>query len=211
MKTQQKGAAGVCVLLALVGLAGCAGSANRSAGVSNASTASPKEQSSQSQSARPLEKEATPQGKPKRCRSKGLKLEVVQPEGGAGAGSQYYQLKLTNISKESCNIYGFPGVSFTDAGGDQIGEPAKRQGDAKELITLQSGEHATSNLQIANAQNFEGCNPQKSVALKVYPPEERNALSTDFEVAVCSSEVVNASVAPVALSLIHISEPTRRS
>lgn len=197
MKTLRRRAASTIIFLSFLGLTGC-GISTENTGKNNASEVGSAPTIKQSEPARPLQEDPGSQGKLQRCHSKGLKLEVVQPEGGAAAGSQYYQVKLTNVSKKECNLYGFAGISFTDANGQQIGQPTRREGDAKQILTLPTGGATASNLRISRAENFAGCAPKKSATVKVYPPEEREALTANFVAKICSSEIVNSSIGPVS-------------
>ena len=42
------------------------------------------------------------------------------------AGSMYYPLQFTNLSRHACAMRGFPGVSAVDRNGHQLGSPASR-------------------------------------------------------------------------------------
>lgn len=63
------------------------------------------------------------------CGTASLQLTVDVGQADSGAGSTYYPLDFTNTSGTSCELYGYPGVSFvtTPAGaGRQIGAAALR-------------------------------------------------------------------------------------
>lgn len=100
--------------------------------------------------------------------------------GGGGAGSTYPSLVLTNTGERTCTLTGFPGVSFVgDDNGTQLGAPAERDGEGTPTtITLAPGESAHSLLRIVQAGNFDAatCAPQPADGLRVYPPDQTDAL-----------------------------------
>lgn len=54
-------------------------------------------------------------------------LGVGLGDSDGAAGTIYQTVILTNESSKTCDLYGYPGVSFvTGAGGHQIGAPATR-------------------------------------------------------------------------------------
>ncbi len=115
-------------------------------------------------------------------------LEVsLTAGGGGGAGSMYPYLVLRNISSDTCTLGGYPGVSFVgDDDGTQLGAPAEREeGTPVQTITLEPRDSAHSELRIVNAGNFDAatCSPQQADGLRVYPPDQTEALfvpTTDY-------------------------------
>src|SRR5437868_3633941 len=70
--------------------------------------------------------QATVQTQPRmpatQCPTSALRVTVNKTRGGAAAGTNYVPLDFTNTSSHSCDMYGFPGVSFvTGHPGSQIG------------------------------------------------------------------------------------------
>jgi Domain of unknown function (DUF4232) len=51
------------------------------------------------------------------CSTTSLALTVDDSQADAGAGNSYYPLNFTNTSGATCEMYGFPGVSFVTAPG----------------------------------------------------------------------------------------------
>lgn len=122
------------------------------------------------------------------CQSSQLSLAVGHT--GAAAGSFYAAITLTNTGSASCTLEGWPGVSFTDAGGRQIGLAAKRNTTFKEqLVTLAPGEKASAQLQEPNPGNYQqsDCQPARAQQLVVYPPNDFAALSTTYHVTICTT------------------------
>lgn len=99
--------------------------------------------------------------------------------GGGGGGSAYPYLVLTNSGENTCTVEGFPGVSLM-ASGKQIGAAATRD-DAitPQPVVLKPGESAHSPLKIVNADNFDtaACEPQAADTMRVFPPDQKNALN----------------------------------
>jgi hypothetical protein len=94
-------------------------------------------------------------------------------------------LLLTNISASTCVTGGFPGVSLVDGAGRQIGAAADRSGATHGAIVLSPGQHATSQVVLAHTAAMTGGCRQPGllttiVALRVYPPANRGALSVPY-------------------------------
>ena len=70
---------------------------------------------------------AAPANIPPVCSTANLVVWVNVDEGQGAAGTWYYPLEFTNISNHTCRVWGYPGVSATDANGKQLGDAAGRQ------------------------------------------------------------------------------------
>ena len=131
------------------------------------------------------------------CPVSALRVTVSGIRGGAAAGTNYVPLDFTNISSHSCEMYGFPGVSFvTGHPGTQIGDAASRVTTfGSETVTLASGGTAHSWLGIADAGNFpaSACRPVTAHWLKAYPPDQFAALYASFTTTVCSKKITGGS------------------
>ena len=109
-------------------------------------------------------------------------LEAALGEGsGAGAGHVNPVLILTNTGDTPCTVSGFPGVSFVGGGtGAQVGAPAVRDTSGADVavVTLDPGDAAHSELDITVAANYDpaSCEPQDADGLRVYPPDQTEAL-----------------------------------
>ncbi len=85
---------------------------------------------------------------------------------------------------------GFPGVSYVDAAGTQIGAPADR-GEAGPSFTLQPGASATARLQQANAGAYgDDCGAAAASGVRVYPPGATDSLVLAQETPACSAASV---------------------
>jgi hypothetical protein len=124
------------------------------------------------------------------CLASGLTVTLDDSQGGGAAGSTYVPLDFTNSSASSCELYGFPGVSFVTSAGAQIGAAATRATEySKVRVTLAPGQSAHVWLQVADAQNYpdSSCQPATASALRVYPPGSTAARYVDHSFAACKS------------------------
>ena len=138
---------------------------------------SPSTDTSSSSSPSDSTSSSTASATPARCASDNLKATLTQGSGG-GAGSLYPFLVLTNVGKSTCVSRGYPGVSLT-AKGHIIGAAATRNtGIAAAMVTLKRGASAHAQLRIVQTGNFDAdtCKPTKADALRVFPPDQRQAL-----------------------------------
>ena len=58
------------------------------------------------------------------CTAGDLGAWVAVTQGNGAAGSVFYPLQFTNLSRHACAMRGFPGVSAIDRNGHQLGSPA---------------------------------------------------------------------------------------
>jgi hypothetical protein len=94
-------------------------------------------------------------------------------DGGGAAGSDFYTVNITNLSRDPCTLAGYPGVSAVDLRGRRLGSSAGRNPqEPPRVVTLRAGETASAVLQISQAANFPtgACHPVTAAGLRVYPP-----------------------------------------
>ncbi|HVV22913.1 MAG TPA: DUF4232 domain-containing protein [Pseudonocardiaceae bacterium] len=106
------------------------------------------------------------------CRTTNLKLSLGPSDGAAG--HVYQALRFTNVSKVSCLIVGFPGVSYvTGDNGTQVGAPAQRDGSIGQRITLKPGQVASAIVTRTDVGVFDSsvCKPTSVRGFRVYPPD----------------------------------------
>jgi hypothetical protein len=116
-------------------------------------------------------------------------LRITLGEGGAAAGTDFTVLDFTNGGTSACTIYGFPGVSLTNSSGAQIGAAATRNpSKPPTLITLAPGAKANATLGVANAENYpaSACKPTAAAKLKVFPPNQTQAVELSFTATGCA-------------------------
>ena len=79
----------------------------------------------------------------------------LDTQGSGAAGSSFYELQFTNLSRRSCRLAGYPGVSAVDLGGRQVGHAASRDSlHPASAVTLPAGGSAHTVLRIVDAGNF---------------------------------------------------------
>lgn len=130
-------------------------------------------------------------GGPPACGTAALKVSLGS--GNAAAGSSYYPIDFTNTSSSACTLYGYPGVSFVNASGGQVGASATEDSVyPRQLVTLAAGGTAHAELRIVVAQNYPAstCSPVAVSQLKVFPPGQTSA---QF-ISISSTGCTNSSV-----------------
>jgi hypothetical protein len=106
------------------------------------------------------------------CKTGNLKLSLGPSDGAAG--HVFQALRFTNVSKVSCVIVGFPGVSYvTGDSGTQVGAPAARDGAKGAQITLKPGQVASAVISMTDIGVFDTatCKPTTTRGLRIYPPD----------------------------------------
>jgi hypothetical protein len=142
---------------------------------------------------------STPPSGSQACVSSHLAGSFAYDEGGAAAGSTGGTITLRNTGDAACTLRGFPGVSFVDGDGHQLGAAASRDGRAISAVTLDPGGSVGASLRIVNVQNYDAadCQPTAASGLRVYPPGERAALFIEQTFQACAKPVHTATVGPV--------------
>ncbi len=145
---------------------------------------------------------SSPSGKLQSCTTDQLQASLGEGGGGA-AGHSLPVLLLTNTSDTPCTLTGYPGVSFVgDNDGTQLGAPAERDESGPPAVTiiLDPGTRAQSQLDIIRAENYPAsdCQPQPADGLRVYPPDQKDALfiQTGTDMACSSEDIPLISVRP---------------
>ena len=124
------------------------------------------------------------------CTAADLGAWVAVDQGNGAAGSIYYPLQFTNLSRHACAMRGFPGVSAVDRNGHQLGSPASwGRVTPVRTVVLASGATAHTILRYSDAtvSTAPGCHPVSSTfELRVYPPGQRQATYAAFSMEACS-------------------------
>jgi Protein of unknown function (DUF4232) len=124
------------------------------------------------------------------CSTADLSVWVNLSAGSAAAGTDSWPLDFTNTGSHACTLYGYPGVSATNANGAQLGRAADRQPIfAPRTVTIGAGGTAHAYLFWTEVLNFtpSGCKLGTASLLKVYPPNRKSAAYTFFSLQVCKS------------------------
>jgi hypothetical protein len=118
----------------------------------------------------------------------GVWLAVAQLDGAAG--SVYYPLQFTNLSRHVCAMRGFAGVSAVDRNLHQLGSPAGRAHVVPvRTVVLAPGRtaHAVLRYGDVTVSTAPGCHPTlRTFELRVYPPGQHHATYAAFDFEVCS-------------------------
>lgn len=112
-----------------------------------------------------------PDTNPQRCDTPELRGSLGPADGAAGSVIQ--TLVLTNVGTRTCELRGFPGVSYVaGTDGHQVGPAAAMSGARGSVVVLAPGKSATTQLKLVNVQNYDAavCKPTQVLGLRVYPP-----------------------------------------
>jgi hypothetical protein len=110
------------------------------------------------------------------CTANDLGVWIAVDQGNGALGTIYYPLQFTNLSRHTCSLYGYPGVSALGLNDEQLGSPAdwERGYDPKRVVDLAPGATA-------------GCDPVNTAdLLSVIPPGQRTATDAIFDFEACS-------------------------
>lgn len=140
-------------------------------------------------------------GGPTTCPAGALALAVGTTQGAAG--TLYQSILLTNTGSAPCTLDGYPGVSFLDSAGAQLGPAAARAaGQSPQLVTLVGGGGIASfTLALHNAESYDParCRPQPTATLRVYPPDLTAALTVSDQTSVCTRTYNSTEVGVVVV------------
>jgi hypothetical protein len=166
-------------LICAAALAGCAssGSSSSQPGASGSTSAASPSVPATASSSTPAVTTSSPAGTAA-CATSALRLKLGVSQGYAGG--VYQTIDFTNTSSSPCTLTGYPGVSLVSGPPyQQIGLAAKRSTSTPvKVVTLAPGAAANALLQVVDALNFPApsCQPAKSTALKIYPPNQFTAV-----------------------------------
>jgi hypothetical protein len=122
-----------------------------------------------------------------RCTTGELKGSLVGGEGAAG--TVHRTLELTNSGSRTCELTGFPGVSYV-AGDDghQVGPAAAMSGTRGAPVRLAVGDAARADVGFVQVLNFDPavCMPTPVRGLRVYPPGDTASLFVAAEGTGCA-------------------------
>jgi Domain of unknown function (DUF4232) len=132
-----------------------------------------------------------PAGAAAACPTRSLSVKAGAAQGAAG--SVFQTLDFTNISRVTCTLYGYPGVSL--AGGkpvSQLGPAASESHQApRRLVTLAPGAAASAVLRIVQAANFPPakCHLVRADYLQIYPPNQTTPVYLPYKAQACAKPV----------------------
>lgn len=123
-----------------------------------------------------------------KCTAADLGVWVGLDQAGAAAGTAYYPVEFTNLSRHTCTLYGFPGVSARARDGRQLGNPASRDRAVKAgTVVLRAGATGYALLEYSDVvtANCPSASKRTSVDLQVYPPDQFRADHAFWSLTAC--------------------------
>ena len=121
-----------------------------------------------------------------RCHTNELQLSTGPPS--PGAGQIFVPVILKNVGSRQCAVAGYPGVSLLDASGTQIQQPATREtGFPTSAVRLAPGAAASAAIHTVDAGIAPGGCWPTSTSVKVFPPNELDALTAPLQLRVCGN------------------------
>lgn len=130
------------------------------------------------------------------CDSAFLTVTLGQPSGAAGHVG--FELEFRNHSQVTCTMTGYPGVSFLDGSGAQIGSPTNRNKIPYTPVTLQPGATAYALLVVTNP-DVVNCPSTVPSKIRIFPPNETTPIliASLGGLRVCAAQTVPGYVNPV--------------
>jgi hypothetical protein len=128
---------------------------------------------------------ASPAAAP-RCLTRQLAVWYGEPS-NAYTGHFPYEIQFSNISKSTCTLFGFPGVSWVNASGHQVGPAAGRDRFYRASIQRLAPDQTVHALLTITDPGVLGCVTARATALKIFPPNTRKATFVPFSFRTCKS------------------------
>jgi hypothetical protein len=100
----------------------------------------------------------------------------------------YYTVEFTNISRQTCSLYGYPDV-WAYTGDRQVGSPAVPDMSVRpSTVTLAPGATAHAVLRYTATTKFEAsaCRQVAAQELRVYPPNSHGVVVVRVSISACS-------------------------
>jgi Protein of unknown function (DUF4232) len=107
---------------------------------------------------------------PTTCQTANLGITITGPIGSAGHFN--YEIQFRNNGASACVMTGFPGVSFLDSSGHQIGVPAGRNPVSYTAVTVAPGATGYAHLSITDPSVLSGCPATPVAKVRIFPPNE---------------------------------------
>ncbi|MFF3884229.1 DUF4232 domain-containing protein [Streptomyces sp. NPDC001914] len=132
-----------------------------------------------------------------RCHTSELRASVGRND--PGAGQENFPIVLTNTSKRTCTVRGYPGAAFVDASGKQLGPDPRRSSGTPTTVVLTPGHSAWSGMTFSNPE-VSGANTATPASLIVTPPDEQDSLTVTWT----QGEVpVSGNASSVSLTVVR--------
>jgi hypothetical protein len=139
-----------------------------------------------------LASRSAPEASTPRCTTSDLGVWLAVNHGNGAAGTVYYPLEFTNLSKQTCALYGYPGVSALASNGSQLGDAADRltfvfPGVKESTVKLGADQSAYAYLAYRDAA-VGSCvlkDVRDAYNLRVYPPGSTSAIDVPWDWPTC--------------------------
>jgi Protein of unknown function (DUF4232) len=131
-----------------------------------------------------------------RCATSQTLIWLGLGNGGGTAGTIFYPLEFTNISRRTCTLFGFPRAWAITQDGKQIGRSSRQLNLRHGVVTLPPGFTAHAQLGIVEAGNV--CSkPVTAASLRVRAPGQGGTTVLPFSFQACHGNKRVLVVGPV--------------
>lgn len=132
------------------------------------------------------------------------RLAITLGRAGAAAGTAYKQVLFQNRGRNVCTLRGYPGISFLDRRGRQVGMSATDEAGVRvETVTLTPQGYADSEFGVSSPVDYQTptstCRPAATAYVRIYPPGQRTAVTISYDTEVCTVKA-RPLVTPVTAS-----------
>lgn len=131
-----------------------------------------------------------------RCATSQTEIWLGLGNGGGTAGTIFYPLEFTNLSRRTCTLFGFPRAWAITQDGKQIGRASRHLNIRHGAVTLPPGFTAHAQLGIVEAGNV--CRkPVTAASLRVRAPGQGGTTVLPFSFQACHGNKGVLVVGPV--------------
>lgn len=134
------------------------------------------------------------------CPAAVLRVTISQSQGAAGT---YFQtISFQNTGRSTCSLDGYPGVSFTDPSGVQMGQDAQRRNEFAQPegpVAIPAGGTAQATVGITDtgAVPQTDCQARSASQMRIYPPNQQSFVLLPDPVMICTIGDHRPYVTPV--------------
>jgi len=121
----------------------------------------------------------------------------------AAAGHLFVEVLFTNTSGRTCTLTGFPGVSYLDATGRQVGPAASRTSATKATqVRLVPAGTAYAALTVPDVGVYgtpgtPPCSSAQATSIRIYPPGSFTATTITYPLTICTGSVGGTQAGPI--------------
>jgi len=125
--------------------------------------------------------------------------------GSAAAGNFYFTIALENMTRHTCSLFGYPGISAVDLAGHRIGAAAGREPSGPAAVmTLRPERSVATIIHVTDVALLPSpCHQTLAAGFRVYPPGNRVSRVVWFPFRTCE----NAAYGDMRVRAIQ-AEPT---